>query len=148
MVAETVVTPGVRVMLDTNVVLDLLWEREPWLSEAQRMWDARDAKTVVAYLPTVALTNIFYIGRKKIGHQRVMTGIQYCAANFELVPVDRAVVDYALNLSGADFEDNIQIACAVTAGVQFIVTRDPSGFTHAPIRAVAPPELIALLAHN
>ena len=37
MVAETVVAPSVRVMLDTNVVLDLLLEREPWLSEAQKM---------------------------------------------------------------------------------------------------------------
>ena len=145
MVAETVVAPSVRVMLDTNVVLDLLLEREPWLSEAEEMWDARDAKRILAYLPTVALTNIFYIGRKKIGQQRVMEGIQYCVANFELVPIDRAVVDYALKLTGADFEYNIQIACAVAASVECIVTRDPSGFTHAPIRAVSPLDLVPLL---
>lgn len=132
---------AISILLDTNVVLDLLLRREPWLSQAQPLWDSRDAGRVVVYLPTVALTNIFYIGRKQIGNAQAFEGIRFCLANFILVAVDRVIAEHALTLSGNDFEGNVQIACAVQAGVDFIVTRDPNGFAHSPIRAVSPPDL-------
>lgn len=145
---EPNVTSGhgsVRVLLDTNVVLDLLLQRQPWFNQAQPMWDARDAGTVIACLPTSALTNLYYIGRKQIGQHQIMAGIQYCVANFELVPLGRRDAEYALTLPRWDFEDNLQAACAVHAAVLFIVTRDPAGFAAvpAPIRVVDPPTLMA-----
>lgn len=139
---------GVRVLLDTNIVLDLLLRRQPWFNQAQPMWDARDAGTVIACLPTSALTNIYYIGRKQVGQQQVMADIRYCVSNFELLPLGRRDAEYALTLPGADYEDNLQIACAFYADVLFIVTRDPDGFTDVPalIRVVDPPTLMASLS--
>ncbi len=44
-------------------------------------------------------------------------------------------------MAGPVFEDNVQIACAQTAGVDFIVTRDPSGFAHSPLPVLAPTDV-------
>lgn len=55
-----------RVSLDTNVLLDLTLRREPWLSEAQAMWDARDAHQIIGYVPASSLTDLYYISRKQI----------------------------------------------------------------------------------
>jgi predicted nucleic acid-binding protein len=138
----------VRVLLDTNVILDLLLPRQPWLGQAQPMWDARDAGMILVCLPTSALTNIYYIGRRQIGQLRIMDGIRFCIANFELSSLERQDAEFALTLPGTDFEDNLQIACAVHAGVQYIVTRDPSDFTGtpAPLRVVDPPTLMTLIS--
>jgi predicted nucleic acid-binding protein len=142
MVAEG--SSPVRVLLDTNVILGLLLLRQPWLGQAQPMWDARDAGTIIACLPTSALTNIYYIGRRQIGQLQIMDGMRFCIANFELASLERQDAEFATTLPGADFEDNLQIACAVRARVQFIVTRDPSGFAGVPVplRAVDPPTLM------
>lgn len=139
---------GVRVLLDTNVVLDVLLRRQPWLTEAQPMWEARDAGTIIACLPVSALTNLYYIGRKQVGHEQIMTGIRFCVTNFELVSLERQDAEQALELSGPDFEDNLQIACAVRVGVLFIVTRDPADFAGAPapLRVGDPPALMRFLS--
>jgi hypothetical protein len=56
-----------RVLADTNVVLDQLLRREPWFTEAQPFWQARDAGQVIAYLPSSVLTDIFHISRRQVG---------------------------------------------------------------------------------
>lgn len=140
--------PGVRVLLDTNVVLDVLLRRQPWLTEAQPMWEARDAGTIIACLPVSALTNLYYIGRKQVGREQIMAGIRYCVTNFELVSLERQDAEYALGLSGPDFEDNLQIACAVRVGVLFLVTRDPADYAAAPVplQVGDPPALMRYLS--
>jgi predicted nucleic acid-binding protein len=52
-----------RVLLDTNVVLDVLLKREPWVAEAQILWQANDDGSVAGYVVATTLTNIFYIAR-------------------------------------------------------------------------------------
>jgi predicted nucleic acid-binding protein len=54
-----------RVLFDTNVVLDVLLRREPWVVEAQALWQAVDDGRIVGYIPAVAVTNIVYIARRQ-----------------------------------------------------------------------------------
>lgn len=99
-------------LVDTNVSLDLLLEREPWLSQARPLWDARDAGNLFVFLPASVLTDIFYICRKQVGFNRAKQAVQACMQGFAIIAVDRSIVAAALALPGDDFEDNVQIACA------------------------------------
>lgn len=135
-----------RVLVDTNVVLDQLVQREPWYSAAQPFWQARDAGRLVAYLPASAVTDIFYIGRRHAGLAAARQAIDRCLREFGLLPVYRTVLEAALALPGPDFEDNVQIACAQLAGLDLIVTRDTTGFHHAPMPAVEPTAVVGYLA--
>src|SRR5690348_4532436 len=125
-----------RVLVDTNVALDQLLRREPWFSQAQPFWQARDGGLFVAYLPASVLTDMYYIGRKEVGHEQARAGVARCLREFGIVPVYRAVLDAALALPGSDFEDNVQIACARLARLDLIVTRNTRDFRHSPIAAV------------
>lgn len=127
-----------RVLVDTNVVLDQLLRREPWFSQAQPFWQARDTGQLVAYLPASVLTDIYYIGRKEVGHEQARAAVARCLREFGVVPVYRAVLDAAMALPGPDFEDNVQIACAQLARLDLIVTRNTRDFRHSPIAAVEP----------
>jgi predicted nucleic acid-binding protein len=136
--ASSAAPRALRVLVDTNVVLDHLLLREPWHGEAQPFWQAHDSGRVVGYLPASTLTDIFYIGRRLVGLERARQAVSQCLDQFGLVPVYRAVLQAALALPGADFEDNVQIACAEFAGLDIIVTRNAADFRHASLPVVAP----------
>lgn len=131
-----------RVLLDTNVLLDLALRREPWLTEARSMWDARDAREIICYVPASALTDLYYISRKQVGNVQAGQVVRNCLANFEICTVNRLVLEYALTLPGNDFENNVMIACALAETVDLIVTRNVGDFKHSPIQAVEPPGVL------
>ena len=129
---------SLRVLIDTNVVLDLMLRREPWCTEAQPLVDAREAGQIIGYLPASVLTDIFYISRRIVGSDSAFDVLDRCLQDFELLPVDRPIIEAARKMVSADFEDNVQIACALAAGLDLIISRDSTGFTHSPITAVSP----------
>ncbi len=134
-----------RALFDTNVVLDWLLDRAPWSTAAQPLWDARDAGHVIAYLPASTLTDVFYIVRRATDIPTAFLAVDRLLAAFGLLPVDVALLQQARALPGNDFEDNVQIACAITAQLDLIITRDPSGFQASPIPAIEPSQTGAYL---
>jgi len=127
-----------HILLDTNVVLDVLLQREPWLADAQALWQAVDEERLTAFLPASVLTDIFYVARRLTDSVRARQAVQVCLDAFEIAVVDRSVLERAQVLAGADFEDNVQIACAELNQLDAIVTRDPADFAGSPIAVWSP----------
>lgn len=147
-VGNPVPSPGplLRVLVDTNVVLDVLLAREPWASQARQLFDTRDKGRVTLYLGASTLTDIFYICRKQVGIDRARAAVGECLRRYIIVPVDRAILDAALALPGADFEDNVQMVSAQAAHLDLIVTRNTADYTSSPVPAIEPQTLAARLA--
>lgn len=139
--AQAVRRQPIRVLVDTNVVLDLLLQREPWLTDAKPFWDARDDGSVFVYLLASIVPDVYYVCRKQVGKDRALNAVQTCLTGFEIVPVDLALLQQALGMTGPDFEDNVQIACAQMAALDYIVTRNPTDFRDSPIPVVEPSAL-------
>ncbi|MBL1174199.1 PIN domain-containing protein [Pantanalinema sp. GBBB05] len=114
-----------RVLIDTNIILDYLLQREPFFQNANLLFQAINSGRVVAYLTATTLTDIFYIARRHTGSIE-----QARQATFEILtamaicPVNRAVLESAFASAIPDFEDAVQIACAIAQGLDAIVTRD------------------------
>ena len=134
-----------RLLFDTNIVLDVLLGRVPWHVEAGAIFQAaRDGK-LAASVTTLCIANVFYVGRRLAGSEKAMNAVHDCTEAFEVLAVDRRTVETALALPGSDFEDNIQIAVALQANADGIVTRDPAGFSASPIAVFTPTALLARL---
>lgn len=131
-----------RILFDTNVLLDVLLRREPWVEQSSKAWNAHTAGLVEGYVTAVGFTNLFYVLRKLAGVDRARQAVRGCLATFQVASVDRDVLLAADSLPGADFEDNVQIACAQVLGLDAIVSRDTSGFSEAPILILTPAELL------
>jgi len=71
---------------------------------------------------------------------RARQAVQVCLEAFEIVPVDRAALERAQQLSASDFEDNVQIACAEAGQLDAIVTRDALSFAASPVAILSPAE--------
>ena len=118
----------VNVLVDTNVAIDWLNDRKPWADEALPLWMSRDMGRTNLYVPASVLTDIFYILRKPLGAQGAKGAIERCMTIFGLLTVDDVVIHQAIALPGADFEDNVQIACSQIYRIDLIVTRNPDDF--------------------
>jgi predicted nucleic acid-binding protein len=129
-----------RVLLDTNVVLDVLLSRNRWLDDAKAIWQAADEGRITGYLTATTMTDIFYVARRLGDILQAKQSVQVCLDAFEIVTVDRSVLERAQQLSGSDFEDNVQIACAESIGLEAIVTRDTDGFAGSTVPVWSPPE--------
>ncbi len=116
-------------LVDTNVAIDWLNDRKPWSDEALPLWTSRDAGEVNLYLPASVVTDIYYILRKPLGAEAAKRAIEHCVAICGLLAIDAVVIQRALSLPGADFEDNVQIACSQIYRIDLIVTRNPADFT-------------------
>jgi predicted nucleic acid-binding protein len=132
----------VKVLLDTNIVLDVMLAREPFLLDSKAVWQACDDGRINGYILASALTDIFYIARKVAGRDSARQAVEVCLAAFAVCPVNQTVLEQALQLPGSDFEDNVQIAAAVQSAMDAIVTRNPDDFAHAPLVVISPAALV------
>lgn len=135
-----------NVLLDLNVVLDFLLRRAPWSADADAIWDAQHEGRINAKLSAAALPTIFYIVRRTAGWDAAHDAIDECVSALEFLNVDLPIVRVAQSLTGRDFEDNLQAACAIEHQCSAIVTRDVGGFPGLPIDVLTPPDFLARLS--
>lgn len=135
-----------RVLLDINVILDAMLQRSPWHVEADAILQAAALGQVTCATTTLSLATIFYVGRQVVGTAAARATVRKYLAAFAILPVDKQTLLDADALPGNDFEDNILIAAAVTAGLDAIVTRNVTDFSHSPIPVWEPAELLKRLA--
>ncbi|HEX8683977.1 MAG TPA: PIN domain-containing protein [Ardenticatenaceae bacterium] len=134
-----------RVLFDTNVVLDVLLKREPWLQESLALWQANDERRITGYVTATTVTDVFYIARRLAGLEIARTATRVCLEAFDICAVERQTLEAAMAFAGADFEDNLQIACAILMGLDAIVTRDQEGLRNSLVPVLSPSDLLAQL---
>lgn len=114
-----------RVLIDTNIILDFLLQREPFFQDAERLFQAIDSGEIVGYVTATTLTDIFYVARKYTGNiQQARQSVLDTLTVMVICPVNKTVLESALASELADFEDAVQIACAISQDLEAILTRD------------------------
>lgn len=132
-----------KVLLDTNVVLDLMLERDPWRAEAEAIASAGADGRLQAHVCASSLTDIYFISRKLAGAARARLIVRTCLDRLQVVSATRDLLDAAERRGGSVFEDDLQTECATNARLDAIVTRDPSGFAGSPVPVLSPTERLA-----
>lgn len=137
-----------RILLDTNIVLDVLLDRPPHVDASAAAWAAVETGVSQGMLAAHAVTTIHYLIRKEMGNARAARTISAILRVFGVAAVDGVVIQEALQLPISDFEDAVTAAAARLAGCDCIVTRDPKGFRGSPVRPLTPEAVMPLLQEN
>jgi predicted nucleic acid-binding protein len=133
----------VRILIDTNVVLDFLLQRDPFFQDAELLFQAIDSGEVVGYVTATTLTDIFYISRRQtLSLEQARQAVSETLTAMEICPVDRDVLESAFDSGLVDFEDAVQIFGAVAQELEVIVTRDTQGFLNSPVPVLSIQELL------
>jgi len=134
-----------QVFLDTNVVCDALFEREPWKEDALAILTLSRQQAITAIVSALTIANVFYIGRKLVGRERAASTVRTCLATFVVLSLDRDAVAEACGRGGSDFEDDLQLTRALRSSADAIVTRDANGFRGSPLVIWTPAEFLSRL---
>ena len=135
-----------NILFDTNVVLDVLLEREPHVTAAARLFSLVDNGDLEGSICATTATTVFYIAAKSFGSKCAQVQVRNLLGLFDVATVDRDVLTRALALDFADFEDAVLHEAASAGGMSAIVTRDRQGFANATIPVFDPHELLAAVA--
>ncbi|MGB7760722.1 MAG: PIN domain-containing protein [Bryobacteraceae bacterium] len=134
-----------RILFDTNIVLDVLLDRQPHVEASAAVWAVVEAGISEGMLAAHAVTTIHHLVRKEMGAVKARRIVSALLRVFGVAAVDGAVVQEALQSSLPDFEDAVTAAAARLAGCHYIVTRDPKGFRASPVRPLTPEAVLPLL---
>jgi predicted nucleic acid-binding protein len=114
-----------KVLFDTNVVLDVLLDRQPYVEASAAAWAAVETGIAEGMLAAHAVITIHYLIGKELGGLKARRIVSAILRVFRVAAVDGAVVEEARQLPFSDFEDAVTAAAARVAGCDCIVTRDP-----------------------
>lgn len=131
-----------RVLLDTNVVLDLILEREPFVREAATLWELHQQNKLDAHISPITLVNVFYITRKIKDREIARRAVAKLTQGLLICSTGAQVLQNALTLSFDDYEDAVQHAAATHAGLEAIITRDPSDYAAATLPVSTPTDFL------
>ncbi|MDR1922062.1 MAG: PIN domain-containing protein [Candidatus Adiutrix sp.] len=135
-----------KVLLDTNVIMDALQERRPFDMEAEEILKRGQDGEIDILFTANAATDIFYLYSKARGVKSAHTAIEFLLNTYGVVDITHGDCLGALKIPIEDFEDALAAECARKAGVDYIVTRDDKfqGGT-SPVTAISPAALLEKL---
>ena len=134
-----------RVMIDTNIILDVLLRRDPFFADSREVLKLCEERKVQGFVSASAITDLFYITRKALGSvedtYRVINAVLNSA---RVLTVTNTDVLNAFQVKAKDFEDCLQMECGQEAAVDYIVTRNTKDFANSEIPCLTPNEACAM----
>ena len=134
-----------RVLFDTNVILDVLLARAPHAAPAIELLDHVARKELDAILGATSVTTIYYLAEKAAGKAQARRHVSDLLDLFDIAAVTRPVLSDAMAMQFRDYEDAVLHEAARQAGATAIVTRNPRDFAGAKLSLYQPSELLKLL---
>ncbi|MBA2687700.1 MAG: PIN domain-containing protein [Gemmatimonadaceae bacterium] len=134
-----------RLLVDTNVLLDVILARTPWAEDGALLLDATVHGTATGYVAGHAITTLYYVVEQERGRATAMTAVNNLLEILSVVPLGTKDFQRAAALGLRDFEDAVHVAACLQVGADFLVTRNERDFKGAPIRVRSPGEILAWL---
>jgi predicted nucleic acid-binding protein len=135
-----------KILIDTNIALDHLLEREPFCREAEKIIGLTQGGVDV-YLSASSITDVYYITRKALRNKdSAMALLKSLLRTVGVASVSDDEIRQAIAMDWDDFEDAVQYASGENLNVDYIVTRNKGDFAAALLPVVTPGELIGFLS--
>jgi predicted nucleic acid-binding protein len=132
-----------RVLFDTNVVLDVLLARQPFVVAASELFGLVEHSQIEGLLCATTITTIDYLLIQSIPRPAAHQALRKLLALFEIASVNRAVLEEALKSKVADFEDAVLDQAGRLAGAEIVVTRNQRDFRLSSLRILGPDEFLS-----
>jgi predicted nucleic acid-binding protein len=122
-----------KVFVDSDIILDVLAEREKFLAPAAELFEMGIAKKAELFTTAVILANAFYILRKTAGFAKTKEKFKKLRLLIHVLPISEHIVDLALDSEFSDFEDGIQYFTAKENKISTLLTRNVKDFKRKDI---------------
>lgn len=132
-----------KLLVDTNVVLDVLLKREPFYENGAKVLKLSGREDVEEYVSASAITDIYYIAYRTMKDRvSVRKLLENLLKIVSVVAVSGEEINYALELEWEDFEDSVQYAVAQLNDMDGLVTRNVDDYKKSEITIYTPEQLL------
>jgi predicted nucleic acid-binding protein len=134
-----------RLLLDINVLLDVVLERDPWARPAAELLAIIETNHAQGFVAAHTLPTVYYVVTKSQDRDTATRAMHDLLRLLDVVPVEKQDFYRALSLPLNDFEDAVQAAAAFRIDAEYLVTRNEPDFKGASIATATPSTILSLL---
>ena len=131
-----------KVLLDTNVLLDHLAHRDGFFQDAAVIFSMVDEGKLIGIVSSLSIVNCAYVLPKHYDGNAVLEQIKAMLRMFTISNVDASVLEQAADLEPYDYEDAVQYLSALPYHPDIVITRDKKGFNDLGILVMTPAEFV------
>ena len=132
-----------KLLIDANILLDVLQNREPHVQASSVIWKLCETEKAKGYVSALTFANMVYIMRKELDPKKIEETLQALSLIFEFTDFNVSDIFHAAGLDWDDFEDAVQSVSAERVHADYIITRNVRDFAKSKVVAFTPSELIA-----
>ncbi|GAA4241124.1 PIN domain-containing protein [Winogradskyella damuponensis] len=134
-----------RLLIDTNIVIDLLSKREKFYDEAADLFSRADKKELTLAISSLTFANTNYILTKLKSAKEAREILRKFKVLVEVLSLDDKITELALSDDNfPDFEDGLQYYSAIENQIEIIITRNKKDFKNSKIPILTAKEFLAL----
>ena len=134
-----------RVLADTNIILDILQNRQPFFKASYVSLQLALKKCTV-YISATTVTDVVYITRRFFNNsteqKKVLADF---FSQFKICSVKNKQLKQAFSSEMPDFEDAVQAFCARKNRISYIITRNTKDYKFSPVKAIEPSDFNILI---
>ena len=128
-----------KVLIDTDVILDFFFDRDPFAEFATEILNLCESETIKGFTTPVIICNVYYLLRKTAKHEIIIEKIKQLLNIIDITSMDKEVVFGALNSKFKDFEDALQNFSAIENGqISIILTRNVKDYKKSKLAVLTP----------
>ncbi len=137
-----------KVLLDTNIVLDYILERSQFIDDARKMMQLSYDDKIKAYVSASSVTDIYYIVRKLKSKNEALDFLIELLSFVNVAGVNKTVIIHAIKSNFSDFEDAVQNFSAVNSDIDVFVTRNTKDFKNSQLKILEPIQFIEYMRNE
>lgn len=131
-----------KILVDTNLIMDVLTKREPFYLDSAKVWTLIDQEILAGYISAISINNLYYIINKLNGRTQAEQFIEKALTDFEIISLTKDILRQAHSQPNQDFEDLIQYFSALHEGCEALITRNKKDFPSIGLDILTPKELL------
>jgi predicted nucleic acid-binding protein len=132
-----------NIFLDTNVLMDILANRQPFYKSSAEIYKLGLRKKVVLFTSSNTISTLHYLLKKFTTEENIRQSLDEVTTVLSIIPIDINIIKKSLKSNHKDFEDAIQIVSAQSINnMDCIVTRDLKDYKFAEITVLTPDDFL------
>jgi len=134
-----------NLFLDTNIMLDLLGERNPFYTSAAKIATLAEQEKIKISVSPISFATVSYFLSKFESSEVAIKKLKKFKVISKTATINDMIVDKALNSNFKDFEDALQYYCALECNADLIISRNPKDFKTSSLPVLSANEYLSSL---
>ena len=130
------------VFVDTDIIFDLLANRDPHYQAAAKLFTKADEGKIKIFISALSIANLHYLLSKQLSSEGAKNALRKLRLVVHVLPLNKKIIDLALNSEFSDFEDAIQYFCATENDIEILLTRNLRDYKKAQIATMTAQDFI------